>query len=158
MKQLIGFSTGFLLLLIAGILFTWQGGMILEGKAQLRKAEQQEKVDTAEVKPQEETAASSSATIQWDSTPEKGERIGILRIPEIGMKEPILQGTSDKELDQGIGHHMSTGLPGENTRVVLGGHREDPFKQLGDLKAGDRLYVETSHGEVAYWKYIFHLK
>ena len=82
--------------------------------------------------------------------PAEGDKIGSLTIPALKRKLPILQGTGVKELKQGVGHFTQSVLPGEEDNCVLSGHRETVFKQLGKLKAGDQLIVQTSAGTFTY--------
>jgi sortase (surface protein transpeptidase) len=78
--------------------------------------------------------------------PAVGDNIGSLTIPALARKLPILQGTGVKELEEGVGHFTQSVLPGEEDNCVLSGHRETVFRQLGDLKIGDQLIVQTSAG------------
>lgn len=82
--------------------------------------------------------------------PTEGDNIGSLTIPALNRKLPILQGTSEKELNKGVGHFLQSVLPGEEDNCVLSGHRETSFKQIGDLNIGDELIVQTSAGIFTY--------
>ena len=76
--------------------------------------------------------------------PAEGDNIGSLTIPALKRILPILQGTGDKEFKKGVGHFIQSVLPGEEDNCVLSGHRETVFRQIGNLKIGDILIVETS--------------
>jgi len=82
--------------------------------------------------------------------PAEGDNIGSLTIPALKRKLPILQGTGDVELKKGVGHFNQSVLPGEKDNCVLSGHRETVFRQLGNLKIGDTLIVQTSAGTFTY--------
>jgi len=82
--------------------------------------------------------------------PKEGDNIGSLTIPALNRKLPILQGTEEKELKEGVGHFIQSVLPGEKDNCVLSGHRETVFRQVGDLKIGDKLIVRTSAGTFNY--------
>jgi len=82
--------------------------------------------------------------------PVDGDIIGSLTIPTLDKKLPIIQGTSVEELNKGVGHFAQSVLPGEEDNCVLSGHRETVFRQLGDLKIGDQLIVQTSAGTFTY--------
>lgn len=82
--------------------------------------------------------------------PKEGENIGILTIPALNRKLPILQGTGANELKKGVGHFAQSVLPGEDDNCVFSGHRETAFKQIGVLKIGDMLIVQTSAGIFTY--------
>ena len=82
--------------------------------------------------------------------PVEGDSIGTLTIPALNRKLPILQGTGVEELKKGVGHVAQSVLPGEEDNCVLSGHRETVFRQLGNLKIGDPLIVQTSAGTFTY--------
>jgi len=82
--------------------------------------------------------------------PAEGDTIGSLTIPALKQKLPILQGTGVKELKKGIGHFTQSVLPGEEDNCVFSGHRETVFRQLGNLKIGDTLIVQTLAGTFTY--------
>jgi len=82
--------------------------------------------------------------------PTKGDNIGSLTIPVLKRKIPVFQGTGGKELTKGAGHFLQSVLPGESDNCVLSGHRDTVFRQLGDLKMGDQLIVQTSAGTFTY--------
>jgi sortase A len=88
--------------------------------------------------------------IVWADRPKKGERIGTLVIPTIGLRAPILEGTDEKELDQGVGHHTNSVLPGERDNSVLAGHRNTAFVKAGNIREGDEVRVETREGTFIY--------
>jgi sortase A len=72
-----------------------------------------------------------------------GVKVGELVIPKMGAILPIVQGTDDQSLKKGVGLYEGYGTvnPGETGHVVLSGHRDTVFRGLGDLKAGDKLYI-----------------
>src|SRR5665647_1000423 len=82
--------------------------------------------------------------------PAEGDNIGSLTIPALKRKLPILQGTGVEELKKGVGHFSQSVLPGEEDNCVFSGHRETVFRQIGNLKIGDQLIVQTSAGTFTY--------
>lgn len=82
--------------------------------------------------------------------PSKGEVIGSIEIPDLDRVLPIIEGTSEEELKNGVGHFTGSALPGENSNCVLSGHRDSVFIGVGDLKLGDRLIVQTAAGTFNY--------
>lgn len=82
--------------------------------------------------------------------PAEGDNIGSLTIPVLNQKLPIIQGTGEEELKKGVGHFVQSVLPGEEDNCILSGHRETVFRQLGKLKIGDLLIVQTSAGTFNY--------
>ena len=83
--------------------------------------------------------------------PAEGDNIGSLTIPALKLKPlPIFQGTSVKELKKGVGHFIQSVLPGEEDNCVFSGHNDTVFRQIGNLKIGDQLIVQTSAGTFTY--------
>jgi len=82
--------------------------------------------------------------------PAEGDEIGSLSIPALELELPILQGTDEDELENGVGHFMQSVLPGEEDNCVLSGHRTTVFTTLGEVKIGDQLIVQTSAGTFTY--------
>jgi len=82
--------------------------------------------------------------------PEEGDNIGSLTIPALNRKLPIIQGTGVNELKEGVGHFTQSVLPGEEDNCVFSGHRDTVFRQIGNLKIGDKLIVQTSAGIFTY--------
>jgi sortase A len=82
--------------------------------------------------------------------PAEGDNIGSLTISALKLKLPILQGTGVKELKKGVGHFIQSVLPGEEDNCVFSGHNDTVFRQIGNLKIGDQLIVQTSAGTFTY--------
>ena len=82
--------------------------------------------------------------------PGSGDNIGSLTIPALKRILPLFQGTDDNQLKKGVGHFTQSVLPGEKDNCVISGHRDTVFRQLGDLKIGDQLILETSAGKFTY--------
>jgi sortase A len=78
------------------------------------------------------------------------ELVGILRLPTLEEELPIIRGVSEEDLEKGVGYYEGTALPNEGDQIVLSGHRDTVFKQLGNLKIGDELVVEMPYGEFTY--------
>jgi sortase A len=82
--------------------------------------------------------------------PAAGDNIGSLTIPALKQKLPIIEGTGTDELKKGVGHFIQSVLPGQEDNCVLSGHRDTVFANLGKLKIGDQLIVQTSAGTYTY--------
>ncbi|UDY23608.1 class E sortase [Nocardioides sp. Kera G14] len=77
-----------------------------------------------------------------------GTAIAILHIPRFGddFAVPVLEGDSAGVLAAGTGHLPGTALPGAVGNFVVAGHRVthgEPFADFPDLRAHDKVYVET---------------
>lgn len=82
----------------------------------------------------------------------KGDKIGELHIPGLKKKYPVFFGTDDETLKSGVGMHDSqwTVLPNQTGHVLLAGHRDTVFKEMGDLKIGDILSVKFKEKTYVY--------
>jgi len=82
--------------------------------------------------------------------PKVGSVIGEITIPSILLKYPVIHGDNDEDLSKGVGHDVGTTLPGEKGNVVLDGHRDTVFKDLGKAKIGDLIIIKTYYGTFTY--------
>jgi sortase A len=80
----------------------------------------------------------------------EGDDLGNLTIPALDLILPIVEGTSADSLKKGVGHFAQSVLPGLEDNCVLSGHRDTVFTNLGQVKIGDQLIVETSVGLFTY--------
>lgn len=82
------------------------------------------------------------------------DMIGLVKIPAINLKYPILEGTSSKVLKQAIGHFEVSALPGETGNMTLIGHNNfilaEPFKNLDKLSVGDVVIITTTEQDYTY--------
>lgn len=92
----------------------------------------------------------SSQAANMAINPKIGEQIGILLIPKLSISIPIYHGTENQQLRKGIGHYPKSALPGEPNNMVLSGHRDTVFWQLGQIGVGDQLIVETAAKQFIY--------
>jgi sortase A len=75
-----------------------------------------------------------------------GDGLTLLRIPKLGIKILVVQGTTPAALRAGAGHYVNTPLPGEVGNVGIAGHRTTflrPFNRLDEMKPGDVVTLET---------------
>lgn len=82
--------------------------------------------------------------------PRLGQEFGELIIQSASIDYPVIQGDRDEDLLNGIAHSDSSRFPGENGNVVLAGHSETVFKNLGEVKKGDAIVFNTSYGKYVY--------
>lgn len=82
--------------------------------------------------------------------PMVGAPIGSLSIDSIDLQAPIVEGTSDWQLRDGVGHLGATPLPGEMGVSILAGHNVTFFHEIGQLQAGDLIRVKTAQGIFVY--------
>lgn len=84
---------------------------------------------------------------------DRGEAIARLRIPSIGVDEIVVEGTDVDDLRKGPGHYARTPMPGQPGNVSIAGHRTTygaPFGDLGSLRPGDRIHIQTVQGNFEY--------
>lgn len=81
---------------------------------------------------------------------QKGDTFGILEIPKLNRGLPIVEGTDEEELSEGVGHFTNTGFPGQNKQNLLSGHRDTVFRDFGKLEVGDEFYIKTEKGTFEY--------
>ena len=120
---------------------------------QLKTAQQSEKAALTQAK--EELKKQKKKSSQPESShPElsfqNGQTIGILQIPIIQKELPIVEGTDDDALKQGVGHYTGTVYPGQKDQILLSGHRDTVFTGLDKLQNGDTIILEMQHGTFTY--------
>jgi sortase A len=82
-----------------------------------------------------------------------GHAIGIIRIPRLGARYAVVQGTDTGSLRKGPGHFPRTSFPGEGGTVAIAGHRTTylaPFRNVDELKRGDQILLEMPYGTFQY--------
>ncbi|MGW1411340.1 sortase [Streptomyces sp. NPDC002403] len=82
-----------------------------------------------------------------------GAPVALLRIPALGLREVVGEGTTSGVLMSGPGHRRDTPLPGQaGTSVIMGRQwgYGSPFHGLSKLPAGARIEVTTGQGSAVY--------
>jgi sortase A len=85
--------------------------------------------------------------------PLRGDAIGKLSIPSIGVSEYVVEGTDADNLRKGPGHYPDTPLPGQRGTSAIAGHRTTygaPFRNLDKLDHNDRIVLELPYGTFVY--------
>lgn len=134
-----------IILLIVGAIFLFYGSWQIVHT----KAAQENALDVAKSKIKNEQG-DPIKEVERDYQFEKGEAIGVLQIPRIKAELPIIEGTEEEELQQGVGHFIGSSYPAQNDQIVLSGHRDTVFENLGELVAGDQIIVEMPDGKYTY--------
>lgn len=102
---------------------------------------------------------SGSTTAPPPTTFSPSEGFGLMTIPAIGKTDiPVMQGTDkEKVLDKGaVGHYTTpkSAMPWDDSgNFAVAAHRRtygEPFRYINELKTGDHVVVETSHGWFVY--------
>ena len=83
----------------------------------------------------------------------RGEAIGRIRVPRMGVNMILVNGTDHDTLKKGPGRDLRTFMPGENRLVYIAGHRTTylaPFSHIDSLRQGDRITLEVTYGSLIY--------
>jgi sortase A len=83
----------------------------------------------------------------------RGQVIGRLRVPRMGVNMLLVNGTDHDTLKKGPGRDGRTFMPGENRLVYIAGHRTTylaPFSHIDRLRSGDRVTIEVPYGTFIY--------
>lgn len=78
-----------------------------------------------------------------------GTPVALLEIPQLHLREVVVEGTSSGTLMSGPGHRRDTPLPGQVGISVIAGRRATyggPFHSLDQLHPRDRITVTTGQG------------
>lgn len=76
--------------------------------------------------------------------------LGVLRIPKIDSKQPLIEGAGKTELHYGVGHLIGTANVGEVGNCVVAGHRNYTYGQvwnrLNEVEVGDEVIITDTEG------------
>jgi sortase A len=92
-------------------------------------------------------------TAPLGSHPKLGTAVAILKVPDAGIDDVVLEGTSSGVLERGPGLLADTPLPGRAGNSVIFGRQTmfgGPFRHLQGLHKGDRMQVITGQGTFTY--------
>ena len=79
-----------------------------------------------------------------------GSLVGRLKIQRLGLSAIVLEGSDSRTLSRGVGRIPETANPGQDGNVVLSGHRDTFFRPLRQIRAGDRVTLQTPAGLYRY--------
>jgi len=83
----------------------------------------------------------------------RGQAIGRIRVPRLGLKMILVNGTDDSTLRKGPGRDLRTYMPGEGQLVYIAGHRTTylaPFAHIEKIRLGDSVTLELPYGTFHY--------
>jgi sortase A len=101
----------------------------------------------------EERASIAREAKQYRLSSKRGQVIGRLRVPRMGINMLLVNGTDHDTLKKGPGRDGRTFMPGENRLVYIAGHRTTylaPFSHIDRLRRGDRVTIELPYGTFIY--------
>jgi len=83
----------------------------------------------------------------------RGTPVALLEIPELGLKEVVVEGTASRQTKVGVGHRPDTPLPGQPGVSVLMGRAAaygGVFGRIDRLQPGKTFTVTTGQGVSTY--------
>ena len=83
-------------------------------------------------------------------SPQRRAPLGVLEIPSIRLRVPLIDGADPASLNRGVGRITGTARPGENGNIGIAGHRDSFFKGLKNVKPGDKVLLKTATGDDTY--------
>ena len=75
----------------------------------------------------------------------EGSLVGRIDIPRLDLSTIVFEGTSDDTLARGVGHLRGSAAPGERGNLVLAGHRDTFFRDLGGIRRSDLRRSRPRH-------------
>lgn len=86
--------------------------------------------------------------------PAFGEQYATIIINKIGVNAPIIYGSNNETILNGVGHDSGSYFPGENGSIIMCEHDYlNNFGRLGELVNGDIIEVKTNYGDYYYQVY-----
>ena len=82
--------------------------------------------------------------------PAAGSVVGRLEVARLKISAVAREGADERTLRRAVGHVPSTALPGERGNAAFAGHRDSFFRNLRDIRTGDRIVVTTATGRHEY--------
>ena len=76
--------------------------------------------------------------------------LGVLDVPSLRLRVPVLEGTDDLTLDRAVGHIRGTASLGGSGNIGVAGHRDGFFRVLKDIHVGDEIDLHSQSGTSRY--------
>lgn len=132
---------------MAGLVVLGYGGFQLYSSY----AQESERLEEASTMISDEVVSDFKQASDYDyDSIDEGDTVGVFYIPRLDREIPIIAGTDEEELAQGVGHYTGTAFPGQNKQILLSGHRDTVFRKFGELEHGDELHIKMEHGTFVY--------
>jgi sortase A len=84
---------------------------------------------------------------------ERGDAVGRLRVPRLGLNAIVVEGTDSATLTKGPGRFTKSYVPGEGELIYIAGHRTTygaPLAHIDRLRKGDEVRLEVPYGTFVY--------
>jgi sortase A len=108
-------------------------------------------VSTVSLAAEQRDIAREARRYRLNST--RGEAIGRIRVPRMGVNMILVNGTDHETLKRGPGRDLRTFMPGESRLIYIAGHRTTylaPFSHIDSMRPGDRVTIEVPYGTFIY--------
>jgi sortase A len=79
-----------------------------------------------------------------------GGLVGMLDVPRLKLRTPVMQGDDERTLQRAVGHLPDTPLPWEAGNSAIAAHRDGLFRPLKDVRIGDEIRFRTTREELRY--------
>jgi sortase A len=80
----------------------------------------------------------------------KGDLLGMVQVPRLGLAVPFVEGSEGAPLEVGAGHIPHTAFPGHHGNAGIAAHRDTVFRPLKDIRPGDDIVITTPAGSYDY--------
>jgi sortase A len=83
----------------------------------------------------------------------RGQAIGRIKVPRLGVNMILVEGTDGDTLKKGPGRDRRTYMPGEGQLIYVAGHRTTylaPFAHIERMRDGDPVMLEVPYGTFVY--------
>jgi sortase A len=155
-------AAGLLTLIWVVLVWQWQDPFTsLYTRWQQHKLASQYDKRAAAFHPQDLSAASlvaerqaiAAAARRYRRESRRGDPLGRIRIPRMGVNLVFVNGTDHHTLKKGPGRDLRTFMPGENRLVYIAGHRTTygaPFSHIEELHKNDKVALELPYATFVY--------
>lgn len=143
----------------AGLVYVWQDPFtaIANKRAQRALSQQfEQRVEAYRAPPEAQPARSSSLprlAARFLGGVERGDAVGRLLIPRLGVRVYVVYGTDAASLKRGPGIDARTALPGRGELVYVAGHRTTygaPFSDIDKLRPSDSVVLQMPYATFTY--------
>lgn len=149
-------TTGFLVFLFLGWQL-WLNDIILGDQDNHAAADLAQTWDDGNTNTREDRVLPDFGDPVVTATPQENATFAVMYVPRLGSDwaREVAEGISPSKVlnSRRIGHYPATQLPGAIGNFAVAGHRTTygaPFKDIDQLRLGDKLYLQTQDGYYTY--------
>jgi sortase A len=93
------------------------------------------------------------AAARYRAQLERGDAVGKLSVPRLGLDAVVVEGTDSATLTKGPGRYTKSYVPGEGELIYIAGHRTTygaPLAHIDRLRKGDEVEIRVPYGTFSY--------